>query len=273
MKVGVNRWTLPGDWDLEKCFRTCHQVGFDSIEINFDESGYLNPKMSDAEAADIRKLADKVGIEISSVSSAVYWGSPFTHNDPGVRQKALDLAEHQIRLTRAMGLDAVLIVPGLVNPETQYDTVYQRASEAMKKIAPVAERHAVTIGVENVWNRFLLSPLEMARFIDEIGSPKVMAYFDVGNVLAFGYPQHWIRILGSRIVRVHVKDFRTNVGTGAGFVNLIQGDVAWGAVSQALREIGYNGYITAEVEGYRGHHELGLRHIADCLKALFPSRP
>jgi hexulose-6-phosphate isomerase len=123
--------------------------------------------------------------------------------------------------------------------------------------------------VENVWNKFLLSPLEMARFLDEIGSPFVGAYFDAGNVLVHGYPQHWIRILGARIRKVHVKDFRTSIGSIAGFCNPLQGDVPWNEVRIALDEIGYGGPVTAEVEGYRVRQELGLRHIAESLRAVF----
>lgn len=270
MKIGINRWTLPGDWDLKTCFRQAKEAGFDSIEINMNESdGYLSPKTTDAEAADIRKQADEVGIEISSVSTGVYWGVPFTHPDPSVRERALELGKHQIRLARALGLDAILVVPGAVNNDMPYDLSYNRAKEAMKALAVDAERAKVRVGVENVWNKFLLSPLEMARFLDEVGSEWVNAYFDAGNVLVYGFPDQWIRILNKRIGRVHVKDFRNNIGNIQGFANPLQGDLPWHRVKAALQDIGYDGYITAEVEGYRVLPELGLRHIADCLRAIF----
>lgn len=269
MKLGINRWTLPNDWDIETCFRKTREAGFDSIEINLDHTGYLTPATNNEEAAAIRKMADANGMEISSVSTGVYWGSPLTHNDPEVRKQAMSLCRHQIRLAQAMGLDAILVVPGTVNAETSYEIVYDRAQEALKTLAGDAERAGVVIGVENVWNKFLLSPLEMARFIDEIGSEWVKCYFDVGNVLAFGFPDQWIHILSHRICRIHVKDFRLNLGNIHGFTNLLQGDVPWNAVRQALQDIGYDGYITAEVEGYRHTQELGLRHIADCMRAVF----
>ncbi|MCS7066570.1 MAG: sugar phosphate isomerase/epimerase, partial [Fimbriimonadales bacterium] len=157
----------------------------------------------------------------------------------------------------------------VVTPDVPYDVAYARAQDALKRLAPEAEQRRVYIAVENVWNRFLLSPLEMARFIDEIGSEWVSVYFDAGNVLAFGYPQHWIRILGKRIKRVHVKDFRTDIGNIQGFCNPLQGDLPWMEVRAALESVGYEGYITAEVSGYRAFPELGLRHIADALRVVF----
>ncbi|GAG27908.1 unnamed protein product, partial [marine sediment metagenome] len=128
-----------------------------------------------------------------------------------------------------------------------YDVCYERATEAVKQILPAAEEAGVVIGIENVWNKFLLSPLEMRDFIDNFGSKMVVAYFDVGNILLTGYPDQWIRILGERIKRVHVKDFKTSVGTVEGFVDLLEGDVDFEAVKQALGEIGYDGYVTAEL--------------------------
>lgn len=271
MKIGINRWSMPAQWTLEKCFQLAHQVGFDSIEINLDESGYLTPQTSDAEAAEIRKQADRIGIELSSIATGVYWRYPFTHPEPSVREKARSLCQHQLRLARAMGVEAILVVPGIVNSEVAYEVAYQRAQDALKALVPVAKHYQAVIGVENVWNKFLLSPLEMARFLDEIGSEWVRAYFDVGNVLVFGYPEQWIRILKHRIIRVHVKDFRTEIGTIGGFTNPLQGDVPWQAVRGALQAVGYEGYITAEVESYRHQAELGVRHLAESLAALFKS--
>jgi hexulose-6-phosphate isomerase len=153
-----------------------------------------------------------------------------------------------------LGTDAYLFVPGAVDvfflPDAEvvpYDVCYQRASEALRQILPAAEETGVAICIENVWNRFLLSPLEMRDFIDSFGSAMVGAYFDVGNVLLTGYPEHWIRILGERIKRVHVKDFKRSAGTAEGFVNLLEGDVNFETVKEALADVGYDGYVTAEL--------------------------
>jgi hexulose-6-phosphate isomerase len=129
----------------------------------------------------------------------------------------------------------------------RYDLAYERATEFIKAALPAAEKAGVTIAVENVWSKFLLSPLEMRAFVDQFGSKNVGVYFDVANTLAFGYPEHWIEILGSRIKRVHFKDYRRNVGTVDGFCDLLSGDVDWPAVMAALRKVGYNGWIAAEM--------------------------
>ncbi len=268
-KIGINRWTLPASWDVRTCLRAAKESGFDAIEFNMEPQGALNPQTSDADARAIRQMADEIGIELSSLSTGVYWSTPFTHPDASIREQAIELCRQQLRLASALGVDAILVVPGVVTPDVPYDAAYSRAQEALKTLAPEAERRRVAIAVENVWNRFLLSPLEMACFIDEIGSEWVGAYFDAGNVLAFGYPQQWIHILGRRIRRVHVKDFRTDIGNIQGFTNPLQGDVPWLEVRAALESVGYTGYITAEVSGYRAFPELGLRHIADTLRVVF----
>lgn len=270
-KIGINRWTMPGNWEVQTCLRVAKESGFDSIEFNMEMQGALSPQTSDSEASQIRQMADSVGIELSSLSTGVYWSVPFTHPDPKVREQAIDLCRHQLRLAQAMGVDAILVVPGVVTAEVPYDVAYERAKQALQTLAPEAERRKVAIAIENVWNKFLLSPLEMRQLIDEIGSDYVGCYFDAGNILDYGFPQHWITILGPRIKRVHVKDFRTEIGNIQGFTNPLQGDVPWMAVRSALESVGYTGYITAEVSGYRVFPELGLRHIADALRAVFKS--
>lgn len=269
MRIGVNRWTMPGSWSLGECFEAAKQAGFDCIEINVGEVGELTPDTTEQQARQIASMARSAGVELSSLSTGLGWAYPMTDPDPDKRRKARDLIGAQIRLARFMGLDAILCVPGVVTPEVSYDTAYARAQEGLRSLEPLAAECRVVIGVENVWNKFLLSPLETARFVDEIGSPWVQVYFDVGNVLVFGYPQHWIRILGKRIKKVHVKDFRTGVGNIRGFANLLQGDAAWDEVRRAFAEIGYDDVVTAEVEGYAHHPTLGLRHIADCLREVF----
>ena len=168
-----------------------------------------------------------------------------------------------------MGVDTTLVVPGIVNADIPYDAAYDRAQACLAEIEPFAKSAGVAVGVENVWNKFLLSPLEFARFIDELDSEYIGAYFDVGNVLLYGFPDSWIRILGSRIKKIHVKDFKTGIGNGSGFCNPLQGDVPWYKVCAALKEIGYDEYITGEVDGYKVEPQLGLKHIADSIRAIF----
>ena len=269
MKIGINRWTMPRDWTLARCFAEAKTAGFDSVEINLAEEGELNLLSTEREVRQIAASAREVGITLSSLSNGLGWPYPLTSNDPATRQKGIEILQTALRCARWLEVDTILCVPGLVTAEVGYDTAYQRAQAALQELAGEAAAVQVSIGIENVWNRFLLSPLEMARFIDEVGSPWIGAYFDVGNILLYGFPQHWIKILGSRIRKVHVKDFSTSVGNIQGFGNPLQGNVPWTAVRAALDEISYDSFVTAEVDGYTAAPELGLKHIAESLRQVF----
>jgi L-ribulose-5-phosphate 3-epimerase len=179
--------------------------------------------------------------------------------------KARKIVQKQLEIAQWLEMDCILVVPGMVTPHTSYQTCYTRSQEQLADLGQEALRRGIHIGVENVWNRFLLSPLEMSRFLDEIGLPSVRAYFDVGNALQFGYPQDWIRTLGKRIVKIHVKDFLLSVGNIHGFVPLFAGDVDWDAVRTALHDIGYDDYLTAELTPYQ-HYPVQL--IFDTAKKL-----
>lgn len=270
MKIGINRWTMPADWSLEQCFEAAAEAGFDGIELNLAEEGAITPESTEEQIhSDVVRPAQRNNIALTSLSTGLGWKYPITSNDEQIRRKGISVLSAALRIARWMGVDAILCVPGVVTSEVSYDTAYERALAALKELAPLAEEQRVAIGVENVWNKFLLSPLEMARFIDEVGSPWVGAYFDAGNVLVYGFPQHWIRVLGPRIKRVHVKDFRTNIGNITGFCNPLQGDLPWQEVRAALDAAGYDGFVTAEVDGYRVEPRLGLKHIAEALRAVF----
>ena len=171
--------------------------------------------------------------------------------------KPLDFTKKALQITQWLGTDAYLYVPGAVDvfflPDAEvipYDVCYERAVDAILKLLPTAEKLGVSIAVENVWNKFLLSPLEMRDFIDKFKSKRVGAYFDVGNVMLTGYPDQWIRILGSRIKRIHIKDFKLDIGTSDGFVDLLDGDVDFESIKKELAEINYEGYVTAEMIPY-----------------------
>ncbi len=271
MKIGINRWTIPPHHTLAESFQMAKQAGFDSIEINIAEDGELRTDSAEAEVRAIVATAERVGITLSSLSTGLGWRYPITSPDESVRAKGIEVIRKSLEVATWMGVDTILVVPGIVNADIPYDAAYARAQEALRAVAADAESFKVAVGVENVWNKFLLSPLEFARFLDEINSPFIGAYFDVGNVLLYGFPDQWIRILGSRIKKVHVKDFKSNIGNMSAFCNPLQGDVPWAKVRAALQEIGYDEYVTAEVEGYKVHPEIGLKHIAESLRTAFPS--
>jgi hexulose-6-phosphate isomerase len=168
-----------------------------------------------------------------------------------------------------LGCDAILAVAGVVNEEVSYETAYTRAVSAFKTLAPYAESKKIYVGVENVWSKFLLSPLEMAAFINEINSDYIKVYFDAGNVLVSGYPQHWINVLGGDIIRVHIKDFDTDIGNIQGFKPLLQGNMPWKKVMDALKQAGYNGYLTAEIEPYKTNPEQLAADTYDAMNYIF----
>jgi len=254
MKKGINVWSFPAGMSQADCIRLAAKTGYDSIELSLDATGDLSLESTDEQIIAHRKLADELGIEISSLATGLYWDNPLSHDDPAVREKAKAIVRFQLKAAKLLGVDAILVVPGCVNArfidgcaEMPYDVVYDRALEAMMELKKDAEEAGVVIALENVWNKFLLSPLEMRDFIDKIGSDYVKVYFDVGNTQFIGFPEHWIKILGSRIGRIHMKDFKEAIGNLDGFCELLQGNVNFPAVMKALREVGYDGYLTAEI--------------------------
>jgi len=260
VKKSVNKWVLPGGMGLKEGFALLKKTGFEGMEINFAKEGAdVNLKTTKPEAEQIVSLANEAGIKVCSVCAG--W-PPLTSNSAEERKEAIEYAMKAIEVTSWVGADTVLIVPGTVKEDVSYDVVYERAKKAMLEIAPVAEKYKVFVGVENVWNKFLLSPLEMKNFIEEINQPYVQVYFDVGNFVPWSYPEQWIRILGKKIKKIHLKDFRTSVGNAGGFVNLLEGDVNWPEVLKALKEIGYDDYLTAEFGPYKYYPETMLIHLS-----------
>ena len=258
MKISASYWIFDGGLDgslpINSAMEQASRMGFEGIELGIASEGELTHNTTHAECEEILREAEKHGLEISGVASGESWTTSPTANDEDVRKKIIDFTQKALQVTHWLGSDAYLFVPGAVEvfflPEAEvipYDVCYQRASEAISQLVPVAEKLGVAIAVENVWNKFLLSPLEMREFIDNFNTSHVGVYFDVGNVLLSGYPDQWIRILGSRIKRVHIKDFKRSIGTADGFVDLLDGDVDFEAVKYALAEINYNGYVTAEM--------------------------
>ena len=216
-------------------------LGFEAIELCIGSEGVLTHNTTQVQCGEILAAAQKIGIEISSLASGESWLCSPTANDAKVRQTIIDFTKKALQVAKWLGTDAYLFVPGAVDvfflPEAEvipYDICYERAKEAVEELVPIAEETGVVVCIENVWNRFLLSPLETRDFIDSFGSEMVGAYFDVGNILLTGYPEQWIRILGSRIKRVHIKDFKKSVGTADGFVDLLEGDVDFETVKNYI---------------------------------------
>jgi len=237
LRKAVQLSMLPKELSDADKFKLTKKCGFEGVEAS---------PMKDLNAArELGKLAREAGVPIHSI---VYggWGAPFSDPDPKVIKKGLAGMETALRSANAMGAETVLLVPAVVNENVRYGEAYKRSQEHIRKLLPLAEELDVIIAVENVWNKFLLSPLEFGRYVDEFDSPWLKAYFDIGNVIIFGYAQDWIRTLGKRIVKIHLKDFRRR---GYQWTNLLDGDVNWPQVRRALDEIGYEGFMTTELGG------------------------
>lgn len=254
MKTSISTWSFPASMPLAEKLKLAQQAGFAGFEIDFTEDGPVNFASTPTELRALRAQFAAHGLEPAGLATGLYWGANAASADPAVRARAARILEHQLEKAAILGIDTILVIPGSVGVDfipdgevVPYADAYDRARDFIGAALPRAESLGVTIGIENVWNKFLLSPREMAGFIDGFGSARVGAYFDVGNALASGYPEHWITLLGPRIKRVHFKDYRRNVGTVDGFVDLLSGDVNWPAVVSTLRSVGYAGWCTAEM--------------------------
>jgi len=269
MKKSISYWSFPeklssgSKMSLRNCMEWAKKAGFEGIELSIAEEGELTLNSGKKEAKRILQMAEEIGIEISSLATGLFWEYSLTSNKAEIREKAKNILKKMLEFASFLEVDTILVIPGAVDiffkedaEIVPYDVAYKRSFEALKECAEVAEKYKVNIGIENVWNKFLLSPLEMRDFIDKIGSEYVGSYFDVGNTLLLGYPEQWIQILGKRIRRVHIKDFKIAVGNVNGFCDLLEGDVNWSGVIKALRKIGYDSFLTAEIlPPYKEHPE------------------
>ncbi len=255
---GINYWAFLPDGqgkslDARTVLEKAKSLGFDSFEFTMDPGSAVHPDTTEKEASAIKDMAADLGMALPTMASGMAWGASPTHPDPKVRSKALGDYRRALEIASGLGCKTLLYLPGMVSacfvPDyapQPYLEVMKRAKEAVQTLLPHAEAAGVKLGVENVWNRFLLSPVEMRDFIDSFDSPWVGSYFDVGNVMLYGHPEDWIRTLGKRILAVHLKDFRVSVGNLDGFVDLLAGDVPYPEVMKAFGEIGYRGPYTVE---------------------------
>ena len=230
---------LPDKLSIADRFKLAADAGFEAVE------GYTT--VDEKTAEEIKKAAEANKIKITSVMNQAHWEFPLSSSDPAAVKKSMDGMRTSLRNAKLWGADAVLLVPAVVNAQTRYKDAWTRSVKNIRELIPLAAELKVIIAVEEVWNKFLLSPLEFAKYVDEFKSPWVKAYFDVGNVVLFGYPQDWIRTLGKRIAKIHLKDFKQERG-GYRWVNLGEGDIDWPEVRKALGEIGYAGTVMAELD-------------------------
>ena len=239
IKKGMVLTMLPEKLSMADRFKLARDTGFEVIQA---------PTTPDARQADeIKAAADASGVRVDSVMNMAHWKYPLSSGDPAVVATSLEGMRTSLHNAKLWGCDAVLLVPAVVNPQTSYKDAWTRSQTQVRALLPLAQELNVVIAIEEVWNKFLLSPLEMNTYISEFNSPFVRAWFDVGNVVLYGYPQDWIRTLGPSIYKVHLKDFKRSKD-GYAWVNLGDGDIDWPAVRQAFIAVGYHGSAIAELE-------------------------
>ncbi len=250
---------MPKDLTVLERFQLAGKLGFAGIEPNT-----LN---TPDEVAEYREASQKTGVRVHSIMNSDHWRYPLTDDDPAVVKQCVDGIVTSMHNAHDLGADTVLLVPGIVTPSVGYGKVYQRSQEQVRKLLPLAKELNVIIAIENVGNRFLLSPLEFARYIDEFESPYVRAYFDVGNVTSIGFPPDWIRTLGSRLVKLHIKKFEPGTDHPAFKPDDRRGQgIDWKDVHKALGEVNYTGWISAEV---RSGDEAYLKELSSRMDQIF----
>lgn len=260
MKKGVMWGSIGVGVTIAEKFMAAKLAGFEGVEV-----------MSHFDRDEVLKARDASGLIIPSVCNAVHWKYPLSDPDPKVREEGVAALKVCLEDAKAYGADTVLMVPGRVSEALSYDACWERSVGEIKKVVQFAEQLNVKIAIENVWNNFLLSPVEAAYYVDQFQSPAVGWYFDCGNILVYGWPEQWIKILGPRIAKVHIKEFSRKIadkqGKGAGFsVKLLEGDMNWPVIMQAFDTIGYTSWTTIEQPG--GDTPEGLKDLCDRLSQI-----
>ncbi len=260
MKPGITQLCL-GRQDLEEDLFRARSLGYEAIELVFSDEGSPNIDASTSEIAAVADACRRHGLDLCSMiairKDAGSLLSPFAAE----RAKRVAILERGFEIAEILGVDALLLHPGALDPKSSYGTTWDNFRDALRDLAPVAERHGTRIGIENVWNQFMLSPREAGQLVDEVGSSAVGIYLDTANMILYGYPDMWIRELGSRIVKVHVKDFRRGEGD---WVQLMDGDTDWPAVMAELRGIGFDGALVSEVGG----DDAAMRETAERIRRI-----
>ncbi|MCC6234519.1 MAG: sugar phosphate isomerase/epimerase [Verrucomicrobiales bacterium] len=263
LKKAIMYGTIGAGTTVMEKLKAVAEAGFEGVEPN-----------GGMDQDEVLRGLEATGLKAASVCCHTHWAKPLSDPTPPAREVGLEGLRQSLRDAKRYGAESVLLVPAVVNEHVSYAQAWDRSVAEIRKAVPLAEELGVTIAIENVWNQFLLSPLEAARYVDEFNSPRVKWHFDIGNVVVYGYPEQWIRILGKRIHRLHLKEYsRTKAdkeGRWAGFdVEFLKGSNDWPAIMKALDEIGYSGWAIAEQGG--GGSPAGLRKLSDEISRIFAS--
>ena len=281
VKKSINQWAFPypQQMHLKECLQLAKDAGFDGIELNYDLENDLSPKSGTKDYHDIRRLADKIGIQISGLCSFLFWPYPLTSNDPAKRAKGMELAGKIATAAHDLGVENVLLVPGAVDipwrddyEPVPNDLCDRRAKDAVGKLARQAEKLKVFLNIENIFfNGYLMTPMEMNDFVDSFQSEYVKIHFDTGNISIFQHPEHWIPLMGKRIKNTHFKEFskKSTDHSLETFRPLLDGTTNWPAVMEELDKVGYRGYATFEYfHPYPHYPEALIYHTSDALDRI-----
>lgn len=253
--------------DIKGLFSMIKEAGFDGVEPTFHPQGIPSPENYKETAHMLVQIAKEVGLKIPSMRGGPLFWSTFSSKDANLRDEAVELARRAFECLRIMGGDVLLIVPGKWEDNILYSNVYDNALDTAIRVSRIAEKFSITVGLENVENKFLLSPLEWKQFIDRINSRWIKIYLDIGNIvsLGLGYPELWIKELGKeRIARIHFKDASEMKGT----TYLLQGDINWNKVVESIKDIGYDSWIITELPLYKLYPEVTIYQTNRALKAI-----
>lgn len=271
MKKAINAWSVPGGISFEEMFRSVSAAGFDGIELNLDREGSSSHSLTfgsgQADYDRINALAWQYHLPVCSISTSLY-ANTLGSDSPPECENAKKVLRKQLECAAALGADGILVVPGGIGENRSIQQAYANARQTLMELVPEIVQAKIMVGLENVWNGFFASPCDMARFIDDLACPYIAAYFDVGNVAINAYPEYWIEILGKRICKIHVKDFRRPSMNSGAFVNLLEGSIRWDLVARALRIAGYDGYLTAELADMPKTPEYLYRITSDALDII-----
>ncbi len=264
MKKGLTQICLGRTSSIKDALQLCKEIGYQGLEILLTENGELNMRSGQQDYASLLRMSREAGVELTSICGS----GDLSDNDPAKVAVAKAQIRKMLEAAEALGIDTVLVTGGRTNENVAYDVAYDRQLCALRELKPDAERHRVNIALENIWNKLLISPLEFRDFLDKIGSQYVGCYFDTGNILLYGYPEQWIRILGTRIKKIHFKDFKMDHRERRyEWSQLMEGAVDWPAVMREIRAIGYDDYVITEVCGDRAVYEETCR-VMDKILAL-----
>jgi L-ribulose-5-phosphate 3-epimerase len=243
-------------------FKAVKAAGFEGVE-----------PMSHMNQDEVVKAFEETGLKAASVCCNTHWGKPLSHPDEKARQEGLEGLMHALKDAKRYGATSVLLVPGVVNKDVSYDQCFQRSVREIRKAIPLAKDLDVGIAVENVWNNFITKPEQAKAFLDEIDSPLVGWHFDVGNTVTFNDPESWIPVLGKRILKLHIKEYRRGkLMEYAGFkMRFFQGSNNWPVIMKALDDVGYQGWGISEQPGYQSRDAEALQDLSERMDHIFAS--